>query len=259
MTDGDTRGAQPVPFPTIRRVGMDAPPAWLRAGWRDLKRAPAASLFYGAAFAVMGMLLHLYLRDDPGITLGLATGFTLMGPFLAIGLYEISRRLQQGRPVRLAETLTAWRANIGGIGLFAVVFMLVMATWIRVSVVVVALFFEGGMPTLKTFFAQLLSLDNLAFAAVYAGVGALFATFVFAVSVVSIPLLLDRPIDAITAMIASFVTLARNARPLALWAALIVATIGAGMLPFYLGLIVTGPLIGHATWHAFRDLVAPAD
>jgi uncharacterized membrane protein len=258
MTDGDTRDAQPVPFPTIRQVEASAPLDWLRAGWRDLKRAPAASLFYGAAFAVMGMLLHTYLRDDPGITLGLATGFTLVGPFLAIGLYDISRRLQEGRPVRLAQTLTAWRANIGGIGLFAVVFMLVMATWIRVSVVIVALFFEGGMPTVKTFLAQLLSLDNLTFAAIYAGVGALFATFVFAVSVVSIPLLLDRGIDAITAIIASVVTLARNPKPLALWAALIVAAIGIGMLPFYVGLIVTGPLIGHATWHAFRQLVAPS-
>lgn len=258
MTDGDTRGAQPLPFPTIRQVDANAPFAWLRAGWGDMKRAPAASLFYGAAFAAMGMLLHLYLRDDPGITLGLATGFTLVGPFLAIGLYDISRRLEEGRPVRLLETLTAWRANVGGVGLFAVVFMLVMATWIRVSVVIVALFFSGGMPTMKTFLAQLFSLDNLAFAAIYAGVGALFATFVFAISVVSIPLLLDRTMDAITAMIASVVTLVRNARVLALWAALIVAAIGLGMLPFYLGLVVTGPLIGHATWHAFRQLVAPA-
>ncbi|HSO07951.1 MAG TPA: DUF2189 domain-containing protein [Pelomicrobium sp.] len=258
MTDGDTRGAQPLPFPTIRQVDAGAPFRWLKAGWRDLRRAPAASLFYGAAFAVMGMLLHVYLREDPGVTLGLATGFTLVGPFLAIGLYDISRRLQEGRPVRLLETLTAWRANIGGVGLFAVVFMLVMATWVRVSVVIVALFFSGGMPTMKTFLAQLLSLDNLAFAAIYVGVGALFATFVYAVSVVSIPLLLDRSIDAITAMIASFVTLVRNPGTLAVWAAIIVAAIGVGMLPFYLGLIVTGPLIGHAAWHAFRDLVAPA-
>lgn len=258
MTDGDTRDAQPLPFPTIRQVDAGAPLRWLKAGWHDLRRAPAASLFYGVAFAAMGALLHVYLRDDPGVTLGLATGFTLVGPFLAIGLYDISRRLQDGRPVRLLETLTAWRANIGGVGLFAVVFMLVMATWVRVSVVIVALFFSGGMPTMKTFLAQLLTLDNLAFAAIYAGVGALFATFVFAISVVSIPLLLDRSIDAITAMIASFVTLVRNPGTLAVWAAIIVAAVGIGMLPFYLGLVVTGPLIGHAAWHAFRDLVEPA-
>ncbi|HEX6827898.1 MAG TPA: DUF2189 domain-containing protein, partial [Burkholderiales bacterium] len=122
-----------------------APWTWLRRAVDDLRWAPAASLFYGAAFAGMGWLLRLAVGHGEYL-LALMTGFLLAGPFLAVGLYDLSRRRELGETPRLLPTLTAWRANAPALGFYAVILALLLAAWIRVSIVVVALFFSGGMP-----------------------------------------------------------------------------------------------------------------
>jgi len=246
-------------FPKIETVSTGAPFAWLAAGWRDFRAAPGASLFYGIAFVVMGFILNAFFASSPHITLALGTGFTLIGPFLAIGLYHLSRQREQGEMPQLASSLTAWQANPGAIGFYAIILLLLFAGWGRVSVLLVALLYEGSMPTVATFLQHfVLSGENAAFIVTYLGVGAGFALLVFALSVISIPLMMDRGTDTVTAMIASFLALARSFPAMLLWAALIAALIFAGLATFYIGLAVTGPLVGHATWHAYRAVVSPA-
>ncbi len=245
-------------FPRIKSVSAGAPFAWLAAGWRDFGAAPGASLFYGIAFVIMGYLLNTFFASQPHITLALGTGFTLIGPFLALGLYDLSRRRERGEQSQLAASLTAWNSNPGAIGFYALILLLLFAGWARVSVVLVALFYSGSMPSIATFAQHLVfSAENLEFLAIYFGVGASFALLVFAVSVVSIPLMMDRGTDTVTAMIASFLALTRNFPAMLVWAALIGVMLFAGLATLYIGLAITGPIIGHATWHAYRALVAP--
>ena len=243
-------------FPDIREVGPAAAFVWLRAGVDDLRGAPVPSLFYGAVIALMGAAL-VELAGHGAIQIGLLTGFLIVGPFLAIGLYDISRRRQRGERVALAPTLTAWRPNLGSIGFYAVILALLLAVWIRVSVVVVALFFTGGVPRMETILADIMATqDGWFFAAAYLAAGAGFALLVFATSVVSLPMLMDREhSDAVSAMITSVNAVRKNFAPILLWGALIVLLTALGFASFFVGLVVVIPVIGHATWHAYRELV----
>ncbi len=174
-----------------------------------------------------------------------------------MGLYELSRRREQGKTPHLLPTLTVWKRNAGNIGIFAVVLGVVFLVWARASLIIFALFYTDEVPNLSGFLGQVLSLQNLEFLAVYFGVGFVFATIAFAVSVVSIPLMLDRNQDAISAMLGSVGVLLRNPASMIVWALLIAGCTVAGFLSFHLGLVVLMPIVGHATWHAYRDLVAP--
>lgn len=243
-------------FPQIRTVGREAPLRWLRAGWSDLRALGWASLFYGICCAAAGWSLFFVFVHAYALFVGLASGFLLLGPFLAMGLYDLSRRRQLGEPARLAPTLAAWRSNLANVGVLAAVLAVVMLVWARASMVVFALFYDGGLPTFADVLRAVLGFGQPEFALAYFAVGGFFALFVFAISVVSVPLMLDRRTDAITAAIASIAACAHNPLPLAIWAAAIVALTALGFATLFLGLIVTMPLLGHATWHAYRDLVA---
>jgi uncharacterized membrane protein len=248
-------GSRTSPFPPVRRIDGGAPLRWLAAGWRDLRAAPAASLFYGAAFAVMGWLIYLIFRHAHEYTSALTAGFLLLGPFLCTGLYDISRRLAAGQPVKLADTMTAWRANLGAFSLFALILTIVMLVWARASLVTFALFFSSGMPSLSGFLRRVASPEHWDFVLTYFAVGGVFATIVFALSVVSVPLMLARGTDTVVAAITSVRALTTNPVPLLLWAALIVLLVGAGFATFFLGLLLAVPVVGHATWHAYVDIV----
>jgi uncharacterized membrane protein len=242
------------PFPPIRQIDSTAPLRWLGAGWRDLRAAPAASLFYGAAFALMGWLIHFVFRHAHEYTSALTAGFLLMGPFLCTGLYDISRRLASGQEVTLAETMTAWRANLGAFSLFALILTVVMLIWARASLVTFALFFSSGMPSLSGFLGRVASAEHWDFVLTYFAVGGVFATIVCALSVGSVPLMLARGTDTVVAAITSVRALATNPLPLLLWAALIVLLVGAGFATLFIGLLVAVPVVGHATWHAYVDI-----
>lgn len=246
-----------LPFPTVRDVPITAPFRWVRQGWGDLTACPIPSLFYGFCFAAMGLLITFVFEHAYEYTSALTSGFLLLGPFVAMGLYEISRRHELGEHCALGPTLTVWRRNAGNIGLFAVVLGVVFLVWARASLVVFALFYSNEMPNLSGFLGQVIAMENLEFLAVYFGVGMIFATIVFAVSVVSIPLMLDRNQDAISSMLASVAALTRNPGAMLVWAGLIVSLTIVGFLSFHVGLVVLMPIVGHATWYAYRDLVAP--
>jgi uncharacterized membrane protein len=253
MTTGHASQASAIP--DARVVPWSAPFGWLAAGARDFAAHPLPSLFYGACFAAMGWAIALTLRHALAYVSALVTGFFLVGPFLAIGLYELSRRRERGEPAWLAPTLTAWSANAGAIGVFALVLAVILLVWARASLIVFALFYTSEMPSLEGFASQVLSLDNFEFLLAYFCVGGFFAALTFAVSIVSIPMMLDRDVDGVVAGLASLKAFAANVPAMVVWAIVIVTLVGAGFALAFAGLAVAAPVIGHATWHAYRALV----
>lgn len=242
-------------FPEIRSVGFDAPGRWLLAGWADLRRAGSASLFYGACFAVGGWLMQVVFAHAYALFAGLITGFLLLAPFLAMGLYDLSRRIERGEEPRLAATLTAWRPNLANVGVLAAVLAIVLLVWARASLVIFALFFDSaGLPTFGDVVRAIVAFEQPEFALVYFMVGGFFALFVFAISVVSVPLMLDRGTDAVTAAITSISACGRNPGPMLLWAGYIAVLVAVGFATLFVGLIFVMPVLGHATWHAYREL-----
>ena len=245
------------PFPTVRsNLPLSAPFMWVNAGWHDLRACGWASLFYGICFTVVGWLLTLAYRVAVELLSGLTVGFLLVGPFLAVGLYALSKQREQGKSIQLIPTLTAWKTTRGAIGIYSVILIIVYLVWARASMVIFALFYDGpGLPSLPVLLAEVAQLKDLEFIAVYLIIGGVFAGFVFALSLVSIPLMLDRDFDAVTAMIVSVMALLRNFPTVMVWGATILLLIGFGLLTGFFGLMLTGPLVGHATWHAYRALV----
>lgn len=245
--------------PSVRRIAADRPWEWLAAGWRDLRRAPAISLGYGLAFTLAGMLLTLAVARVRlwHLVVPLAAGFMLVGPILAVGLYEASRRLERGERVRPRDALCAWRRNAGQIGLLALALTLFLLAWVRLATLLFALFYGDSPPGLETFVRDVLFAPRaVQFFLLSTAIGAALAALVFAISAVSIPMLLDRDVDVVTAIGASLAAVRRNPESMAVWAGLIVLFVGAGLVTAYIGLILALPLIGHATWHAYRDLIA---
>jgi uncharacterized membrane protein len=243
----------------VQRVGVDQPWEWLTAGWRDFLRAPGISLTYGGAFVAASALLTLglWIADLLYLLLPLAAGFMLVGPVAAVGLYEVSRRLERGQTVTLHAALTAWRANPGPIATMGLVLMLFLLAWIRLAFLIFALFFGAQPPSWEHLITTLLfTTQGIPFLVVGIAVGGALAAVVFAMSAVAIPALLDRDIGALSAVATSVAAVLQNWRVMIGWGALIVLFTAAGLATFYLGLAVTLPLVGHASWHAYRSLVA---
>jgi uncharacterized membrane protein len=242
-------------FPIVRSIKASNLISWLKLGVKDLREAKLASLFYGVIFASAGLLMHTVLFDASWLLSGLTTGFLLVGPFLAMGLYDLSRRMELGEKPKLIPTLTAWRSNMMNVGIFAGVLIVILLIWARASLVIFALFFHGGLPTFQDIIQTIIGFEQPTFAMVYFAVGGFFAAFVFSVSVTAIPLMADRQTDAVTASIASLISVVRNPLPMLLWAMIIVTLVVIGFATSFIGLIITMPIIGHASWHAYRDLI----
>jgi len=241
-------------FPPLRRIGMFRPLVWLKLGWQDFRASGGSSIFYGVCFAAMGLVLQLVLNNAPEYLSALTCGFLLVGPLLALGLYDISRRLENARSGLLGSVFSM-QGRWSNIGVLALVLAVIMMVWARASLVIFALFYNKGMPTMQHFLAQLFSLNNLEFLAVYICIGFVFASLVFAISWVSIPLMLDRDTDAITAMIISCVALFINVPATIVWSGLIIASVVVGFMSWNIGFLVIMPVIGHATWHAYKEVV----
>lgn len=254
--DRVTRDQETQPsLPAVRHVGIGAPFGWLARGWDDFRACWRASTFYGVVFAFMGWLVVLVFRQAHEYVWGLTTGFLLVGPFLAIGLYELSRRRERGEPPVLHATLDAWRPNVGSIGIFALVLGVLLLVWSRASLVVIAVSFPDEMPSLDRFLANATSVANLEFLLAYFAVGGFFAALVFAISVVSVPMMLDRNTDGVSAALTSLRACRENVGAMIVWAALIALVVSLGFLLWFVGLVVAVPVIGHATWQAYKAII----
>lgn len=241
----------------VRQVGLDQPLKWLQLGWRDFRRAPADTVFYGAVFVLMGYMLNIYYDYAPQFVITFATLFLLAGPFLAIGLYDISRQLEafNGGRVSLLHSMTAWRVNIPGFTLFAALLTVLVFGWFRMSLLIFALFYDGNIPSLDTLLLSMLGSEHMTFAIAYFTLGFFFALAVFAVSVVAIPMLLHKDVDTITAMVTSVRAVFANIVTMMAWAAMIVILTAIGFATYFVGLLIIMPVLGLASWHAYRALV----
>jgi uncharacterized membrane protein len=241
-------------LPAIRRVDVGRPFAWLALGWRDLRANAPASLSYGVLIAALGWLIWWIAGSAPQPLTASVTVFFLLAPLLAAGLYEISRRAELGLATGFGQSLQAWRRSGGALAPFGVELVILAIFWERLSAILFALTYGGHAPDVQAFFRDaFLSGNYPLFAFAYVGVGAVFALIVFVVSAVSIPMLLDRNGDFYTAMATSFLAVSRNFAPMLVWAVLIVALMAVGFATMLVGLVVIFPLLGHATWHAYRE------
>lgn len=250
------RGAPPGVI--IRRVPFDAPWAWLAAGWNDLWRVPHVSLVYGAVFALVaaGLFVGLALARWQSLVPVLAGGFMLIGPLLAVGLYEASRRLEAGLPVTMSDVVGAGLRAEGQLAFFGIGLLVIFLVWLELAFVLLVLFLGGaGLPPPSEFIGRLLfTTSGLGLLIIGSLVGGVLAATVYTISVVSVPLLLVHRIDAVSAAAASARAVYLNPKPMLLWAGLIGGFIALGCATLFVGLILLFPLIGHATWHAFRAI-----
>ena len=201
-------------------------------------------------------MLSIFQTGQPYLTLPLAAGFMLLAPLVAVGLYETSRRLEMGENVTIWHSLNGFRRNPGQIGAIGVVLMLFFLAWTRIAMLLFALFYNCTMPSLdvliwETFFSR----DAMTFLITGSILGGALAFIVFAISVVSIPLLVDRDVDVISAVIISVNAFRKNWKVLVGWAAVIAILAACGMVVLMFGLAVIMPLLGYSSWHAYRGIV----
>ncbi len=253
MTDHSTlpqtpeENLRPLLLPA-RQIACFAPLHWLALGWQDLKRAPRQSLAYGVGLVMLGYLIAaLVWNGNATLTLfTLVTGLIIMGPALAFGLYSISRQLEMGLKPRLGYCFREKRKHLRNELLFALLLLIVLLVWARAASMVHVFFPIGGDQPLSAW---------LEFFAIGSAVGAIFAGIVFTISAFSLPLMLDKEVDAITGVLTSINAVLRNKPAMLVWAGLIVALMLLGFATAMLGLVVVLPLIGHATWHGYRETI----
>ena len=241
----------------LRPVTFADPFRWLAQGTRDFMRTPAIGLFFGGCFVTMGWALLIAFHNAPAFVLGLSEGFLLVGPFLCMGLYFTSNLLEHGRRPLLRDAAIAWRVKIDTLAIFGVMLLVLEMLWARASLVVFALSFQGSMPDFSESLRSLVDPRNIDFILAWMALGSVFATIIFAVSVVSIPRILDRRTDAITAGLTSIRLVLTQPVVMLSWAAIITVLVFLAMLPGFAGLLVVGPILGHASWHAYRAAVEP--
>lgn len=241
-----------------RHLPKDIGLRWLRAGWRDLCRQPAPSLVYGFGMFVVSValvwLLGYFGRDY--ILFPALAGFMIVAPVLAIGLYEKSRALEDGRTIGLRGMLLTRPRAGAQIYFTGLLLCLLMLLWMRAAVLIYALFFGVRPFPGLDHIAGLLFTQPIGWAMLLVGtaIGGLFASFAFAISVFSIPMLLDRRTDALTAMGTSMALVWNNLVPMVVWGAIVLALFLLSVATGLAGLIVVFPLVGHATWHAYRSV-----
>ena len=246
--------------PAIRTVYVNKPWSWLIQGWQDFLAAPAVSIVYGGFFALIGAIITYlaWTREVYYLTFPLMAGFLLVGPIAAVGLYETSRRLAKGERPSLGAALTAFRANPSQIALFGVLLLVINFAWVRLAAMIFMAFFSQDPPPVDPwgFVGHILRPENIGFLLFGNLIGALMAAVTFGVSVVSIPLLLDRPeANVFDAVSASWRAAMHNKQAMALWAWLIAMLMGIGFVTAFIGMVVVLPLVGYASWAAYRNVI----
>jgi uncharacterized membrane protein len=250
------------PLPPARSWRRAVTPAdafgWLAAGWRDLAVKPAASLAYGLLVLLVSLAIvySLVALQWDYILFPAFAGFMVVGPVLGIGLYAKSRALAAGKPAGLMQMIFVKPASGGQVLFAGVLLCLLVVVWMRAAVIVYALFFGlVEFPGLGHIAAMLLTTQTgWAMLVVGGAIGGLFAAFSFAISAFSIPMLLDEPVDALTAMGSSMALVWHNLPTMLTWAAIVVVLVAASLATGLVGLIVVFPLLGHGTWHAYRAM-----
>ena len=239
----------------MRRVPLLRPLGWLARGFTDLRRCPLPGLLHGLAVAVFGALLITVARQKFWLLSGAFTGFLLVAPIVATGLYAVSRALERGQTANLATALRAWKPRDGRLIVFGVLLAFAGTGWVMTSASLITGFAPAPVNNPADFLRIVVLDDRSWLFEAWLALGALLAAPVFASTVVAIPLLLDRRVGVLAAVFTSWRVVMEHPGPMAVWAALIMALTLLGMVTGLLGLIVIVPWLSHASWHAYRDLV----
>lgn len=245
--------------PQVNTVDAARPVVWLQRGWSDLKRAARPSLIYGAWTAAFGFALLMVAWRFSYLAPALIGGFLLVAPFIAVVFYALSQQIEEGREPDGALALFAWRRNTQSIALWGLALALAMILWERLAAIGFALLYTGPVGDFGTInYLLLLRGGHFGPIAAFFAIGGVVALTVFAFGVVTAPMLLDRDVDVVTAALTSLLCCLRNPGAALVWAFLIAVLTLIGFATFMLGLLVLFPLLGHASWHAYRDMVRPA-
>lgn len=235
-----------------RKVPWNRAFTWLALGWKDYRAVPRISRNYGLFVFLVSLAMSALAWYAGGwvLLIAMLTGFVFIAPLLAFALYSVSRQLCQGGKPSLGETLRAVRRPFANAMVYGLVLLIVFLVWARAGSMVHIFFPMQGEPHLP---------DIAAFLAIGSAVGALFAGFTFAASAFSLPMLANRDVDVVTAVVSSINAVLRNKPAMIVWAGLIVALTLLGILTALLGLIVIIPWLGYATWHAYREVIDVSD
>lgn len=227
----------------------------LAEGAKEMRATSFTGVVYGIIFVLIGYAIALVYEHFWQMTMGLTASFFLMGPFICCGIYDLSRQKERGYKPNVSVSTLSWSRNWKSIAFFAAILTFLMIVWARVSVVLFALFGAHNYPDLKDMIHKIISLENIEFLMIWSCVGFVFASLVFAISVVSVPMMLDRGTDTMESIFMSAKTLWRNPMAMFTWALLIVVIIGASLMFFLPALALTAPLIGHTTWKVYKAMV----
>ncbi|MED5431716.1 MAG: DUF2189 domain-containing protein [Pseudomonadota bacterium] len=244
--DQQDEDARPFVAPCVTIEPL-APLRWLRAGWQDFRAAPGASLIYGLIMVSLSYLMTVaaWWFGNMGLYLGLISGFVFLGPVLALNLYAISIQLQRGRPATLRESLSHVRQCLGDALTYTIIMIVVFLIWARAANLMYIFY------PVNEWHWQ----DIVLFFGVGSSVGAVFCAIIFTASVFSLPMIMDRRADMVTGIITSINAVLRNKLAFLVWAGVIGLCLLAGLLTAYLGLAVVLPVLGYATWHAYRESI----
>jgi uncharacterized membrane protein len=247
--------------PVVRSITAGDIAEALGEGLRDFQAVPLYGLAFGALYAAGGIAILLCLMAFGLVYLAypLAAGFAMIGPFVATGLYEVSRRRESGQAISIGAIWATVKAR-GEIGWMAFVTLFVFVIWMYQVRLLIALLLglNVSFSSLREFITVVLTTnEGLLFLAIGNAVGAALSLILFSLTVVSFPLLLDRDVDFVTAMVTSVRAVVTSPVPMIGWAAVIVVLLAVSAIPYFLGLVVTLPVLGHATWHLYRRIIAP--
>ena len=252
MSSTEDQELNELPFvaPCIK-LKMDAPFRWLKLAWADIKSAPKQSLTYGAVLVGLCYCVSLmvWLYGGLGLLASLLSGFLFLGPVLAIGLYSISCQIQAGMTPQLGYCLREGKRHLGNELIFAVILSVIFLVWARAASMTHILFPEQSNADWSQF---------IPFFAVGTFEGAIFSAIIFCFSAFSLPMIMDRKVDVVTAIVTSINAVLRNRRVTLLWAFIIVLIVAIGFATAFIGFIVLMPLVGHATWHAYKETIDAA-
>ena len=241
----------------IRQVPVFRPLAWLHLGWLDMRKHWAASLGHGALIMALGWTLLVICGTHPYFIAAAISGFLLVGPIMSAGLYEMSRRYSLGQSANFDDSLEGFARNTAGLFEFGVILAICAVVWFAISALLLGTVFHIPAPDMReTLYRGFLDTVNRSQVLAYITIGAVLATAVFAVSVIAVPLIIDRHTSASQGMRASVHAVLRNIPAMIVWSALILILIIIGyVVPLLAGLLLVTPLLGHATWYAYKDMI----
>jgi uncharacterized membrane protein len=228
---------------------------WLKLGWRDLMRNPAPGLWHGAAFVLFGWLLLALAHDRFWLLAGAYSGFLIVGPVVVTGLYAVSRGLQAGQRLGLAQALSVWTTLDVRMVKFGLLLGLAGTGWVLTSAGFITLFAPAPVDKPMDFLRHVVLADEAWVFGLWLLLGGMLAAPMFASSVIAIPMLMDKPVSLRQALAVSWAVCASHPETMGVWAVALMLMVGAGMLTGMLGLVVIAPWLAHASWHAYQDMV----